>query len=94
MTAGDKAWGGAMWLLGIALFLAGIGCAVYQAFMWARFGYWPDIDLRDLTDTQMRYKWVGLGEVMYWFGRRSCALMGVILGVLFFRVGNSIFEGK
>ena len=65
--------------------LIGIGTVSYQAFGWLKHGYWAPIDIRNLTDPSAAIAdsgWLGLDEILRWFGRRSVAAVSFIIGVI------------
>jgi hypothetical protein len=74
---------GIIW--GCALLLVGICTLGYQGYEWLKYGQWPAIDLRNLTDpgvSAWRANWVGIDEILLWFGRRSVALMTILFGIV------------
>jgi hypothetical protein len=87
-TLGDKVWGTALLLAGVCLVVAGIATFGYQAFSWLKLGQWPPIDLQDLMAGPVRSKWLGLNEILFWFGRQSAALAAVLAGWGLIVAGN------
>lgn len=89
-TLYDKIWGWAFILAGTGLIVAGICALGYQCFTWLKSGIWPSINLRDVIDGPVHGKWLGLNEVLYWFGRQSAGIAGVLVGWLATRVGSEM----
>jgi len=67
---------------GWILILAAVSILIYQAYVWQRYGIWTAIEMRDLIGPLKPTKWVGLDEIVHWFGRRSAALVVLVVGCL------------
>ena len=74
-------------IVGGGFLLVGIATAGFQAYGWLKYGYWTPINLSHLGDPDrgiVNSGWIGLDEVLRWFGRQSVALVSFIIGFVLF----------
>ena len=69
-------------VFGWILILAAFSILIYQAYLWQRYGVWTAIEMRDFVGPLKPTNWVGLNEIVHWFGRRSAALVFFAVGCL------------
>ena len=79
-------------LAGAALGVAGAITLIYQTFMWFAFGHWASIDLHDFSVGPVQSRWMAVNEVLFWLGRQSVGVVGILLGFLLARGGAHMLE--
>jgi len=77
-------WQWANGLVGITLFIGGVGLLGYQCFFWLRYGEWLHVDnlmiWHWLSLPPPKLRWAGIEKILIWILDCQANLTGMIAG--------------